>query len=136
MKQVMFFYASVSSVNPSVIIFFDYQRIYWRTKNYRWKIHRRSISIGDFVGKLITDGICVLRRRKNSVGKTVKYCSVLCNEKNIIQYYISWFVLKTRPQRKKKKKKKKKLTSLIIHGLEIFGQSYFNGRIISTANAW
>ena len=46
-----------------------------KEKNYRRKIHRRRISIGDFVGKLITDGICVLRRWKNSVGKTVKYCS-------------------------------------------------------------
>jgi hypothetical protein len=55
---------------------FYYQRIYRRSKNYRQKIHRRSISVGDFVGKLITDGICVLRWRKNSVGKTVKSCSV------------------------------------------------------------
>jgi hypothetical protein len=44
-------------------------------KNYRRKIHRRSIS----VGKLITDGICVLHRRKNSVGKTVKSCSGFSN---------------------------------------------------------
>jgi len=35
-----------------------------------------EIFVSDFVGKLITDGICVLRRRKNSVGKTVKSCSV------------------------------------------------------------
>ena len=77
----------IPSVNPLVIkniitegytdemkriIFFFYQRIYRRKKNYRRKIHRRSIS----VGKLITDGICVLHRRKNSVGKTVKSCSV------------------------------------------------------------
>ena len=55
---------------------FYYQQIYRRTKNYRRKIHRRSISVGDSVGKLITDGICILRRRKNSVGKTVKSCSV------------------------------------------------------------
>jgi len=82
----------IPSVNPLVIkniitegytdemkrinLFFYYQRIYRRTKNYRRKIHRRSISVGDSVGKLITDGICVLRRRKNSVGKTVKSCSV------------------------------------------------------------
>jgi len=39
-------------------------------------IHRRSISVGDSIGKLITDGICVLRQRKNFVGKTVKSCSV------------------------------------------------------------
>jgi len=52
-------------------LFFYYQLIYRRTKNYRRKIHRRSIS----VGKLIIDGICVLRRWKNSIGKTVKSCS-------------------------------------------------------------
>jgi plasmid replication initiation protein len=65
------------SVNPLVIkkiitegyidemkrinLFFYYQRIYRRTKHYRRKIHRRSISVGDSVGKLIFDGICVLR---------------------------------------------------------------------------
>jgi hypothetical protein len=53
-------------------LFFYYQRI----KNYRRKIHRRSISVSVSVGKLITDGICVLRRRKNSVVKTIKSCSV------------------------------------------------------------
>jgi hypothetical protein len=52
-------------------LFFYYQWIYRRIKNYRRKIHRQSISIG----KLITDEICVLCRRKNSVGKTVKSCS-------------------------------------------------------------
>jgi hypothetical protein len=81
----------IPSVNPSVIkniitegytdemkqinLFFYYQRIYRRKKNYRRKIHRLSISVGDSVSKLITDGICVLHRRKNSVGKTVKSCS-------------------------------------------------------------
>jgi hypothetical protein len=59
-------------------IFFYFQRIYRWIKNYQWKIHRRSISVGDFVGKLITDGICVLRRQKNSVGKTVKSCNGGC----------------------------------------------------------
>ena len=83
----------IPSVNPLVIkniitegytdemkrihLFFYYQWIYRQTKNYRRKIHRRSIFIGDSVGKLITDRICVLRRRKNSVGKTVKSCSVI-----------------------------------------------------------
>jgi hypothetical protein len=43
---------------------------YRRKKNYR-----RSISVGDSVSKLITDGICVLHWRKISVGKTVKSCS-------------------------------------------------------------
>jgi hypothetical protein len=57
-----------------VIFLFYFRRI----KNYRWRIHRRRISVGDVVGKLITDGICVLHRRKNSVSKTIKSCSVCC----------------------------------------------------------
>jgi len=61
-------------------LFFYYQWIYRRKKNYRQKIHRRSISVGDSVGKLITDGICVLHRRKNSIGKTVKSCSEVAND--------------------------------------------------------
>ena len=60
-------------------LFFYYQR----KTNYQGKIHRRSISVGDSVGKLITDGICVLHRRKNSVSKTVKSCSVRAHEVNI-----------------------------------------------------
>jgi hypothetical protein len=70
-KKIIIIDASV----PSVIIYFYYRR----TKNYRWKIHRQSIFVGDFVGKLITDEICILRRWKNSVGKTVKCCSVLAS---------------------------------------------------------
>jgi len=63
-------------------IFFYYQRIYRRTKNYRRKIHRRSIFVGDFVGKLITNGKCVwclsllwssiLRLRMWDLGKKAK----------------------------------------------------------------
>jgi hypothetical protein len=52
-------------------------------KKYRRKIHRRSIS----VGKLITDRICVLRRWKNSVGKTVKSCS----DTWVIVHDLSWY---------------------------------------------
>ena len=40
------------------------------------KIYRRVCSASKSVGNIITDGICVLRRRKNSVGKTIKSCSV------------------------------------------------------------
>jgi len=54
----------------SVIIFFYYQRTYRRTKNYRHKIHRRSIFVGDFVGKLITNGMIVQIPTKNSVGQS------------------------------------------------------------------
>ena len=57
--------------DASVIIFFYYQQIYRRI--YRW--NSIGNSVGDSIGKLITDGICVLRRRKNSIGKTVKSCS-------------------------------------------------------------
>ena len=53
----------------------NYRRNYRRTKNYRRKIHQRSIFVGESIGKLITDGICVLCRWKNSTGKTVKSCS-------------------------------------------------------------
>ena len=49
-----FFCVPFPSVNPLVIIFFYYQRIYRQTKNYR-----RSISVSDFVGKLITNGMIV-----------------------------------------------------------------------------
>jgi len=79
------------SENPLVIKKYYYRRVYSVSKsvgnnifllptdfptekNYQWKIHRQSISVGDFVGKLITNGICVLRRRKNSVGKNIKCC--------------------------------------------------------------
>jgi hypothetical protein len=87
----MEFPSVIPSVNPSVIkniitegytdkmerinLFFYYQRIYRRKKNYLRKIYRQRISVGDSIGKLITDRICVLHRRKNSVGKTVKSCS-------------------------------------------------------------
>ena len=67
--------ASVLYVNPLVIIFFYYQRIYLWKKNYREKIHRQIIFINDSVSKLITDEICVLHRRKNFVNKTVKFYS-------------------------------------------------------------
>jgi hypothetical protein len=73
-------------------LFFYYQRIYRRKKNYRQKIHRRSIS----VGKLITDGICVLHRRKNFIGKTVKSCSELIN-----------FFSREKKEKKKNKEKEK-----------------------------
>jgi hypothetical protein len=40
-----------------------------KNKNYRRKIHRQSISVGDFVGKLITNGITVQIPMKKSVDK-------------------------------------------------------------------
>jgi len=82
----MKFPSVIPSVNPLVIKKYYYRGIYRRNeagnffyfrriKNYRWRIHRRSIFVGDVVGKLITDGICVLHWRRNSIDKTVKSCS-------------------------------------------------------------
>jgi hypothetical protein len=53
------------SINPSVIIFFY----------YRQKIHQRSIFVGDFVGKLITNEMIVQIPTKNSVDKYKDYGS-------------------------------------------------------------
>ena len=77
MKWVIFFCLLFPSVNPSVIIFFYYQRTYRLTKNYRHKIHRRSISVDDFVGKLIINGMIVQIPMKNSVNKSKDCCSDL-----------------------------------------------------------
>ena len=79
MKQVIFFCSPFPSVNPSVIIFFYYQQ----TKNYQRKIYRRSISVGDSVGKLITNGMVVQIPTENSVGKS-KDCGSDCNLNNIL----------------------------------------------------
>jgi hypothetical protein len=54
------------SVNLSVIILFYYQQ----TKNYQRKIHRQSISVGNFIGKLITNEMIVQIPTENSVGKS------------------------------------------------------------------
>jgi hypothetical protein len=70
MKRVIVFCSPFLSLNPLVIIFFYYQQTYQRTKIYRQKIHRLSISVGDFVGKLITNGMLVQIPTKNSVGKS------------------------------------------------------------------
>jgi len=51
-------------------MFFYYQRTYRRTKNYRRKIHRQSISVSDFVGKLITNGMIMQIPTENSIGKS------------------------------------------------------------------
>jgi len=73
------------SVNPSVIIFFYYQRIYQRTKNYRRKSHRLSISVGDFVGKLITNGMIVQILTENFVDKFKDCGSVLLLSKLLLR---------------------------------------------------
>jgi len=66
MKRIIFFCTPFLSVNPSVIIFFYYE---W-SKNYRRKIHRQSIFVGDFVGKLITNEMIVQIPMENSVSKS------------------------------------------------------------------
>jgi hypothetical protein len=63
------FWAPFLSVNPSVIIFFYYQWTYRQKNNHRWKIHRQSIFISDFVTKLITNRIIIQILMKNSVDK-------------------------------------------------------------------
>ena len=50
------------------------------------KITDKRLTDGNFVGKLITDGICVLRRRKNSVGKTVKSCSEIPQQAQVFDF--------------------------------------------------
>jgi hypothetical protein len=69
MKRVIVFCTPFLSVNPSIIIFYYYQRTYRRIKNYRRKIHRRSISVSDFVGKLITNGIIIQIPTENFYNK-------------------------------------------------------------------
>ena len=73
---------SFPSVNSSIRIFFYYKRIYRQKKNYR-----RNISVGDFVGILITDGICVLCRWKNFISKTVKSCSDISDDVLLGPFY-------------------------------------------------
>jgi len=79
-----YYYRGIYRRNEADKFIFYYQRIYRWTKNYQRKIHRQSISVGDSVGKLITDGICVLCRWKNFVGKTVKSCSETSNTNKYI----------------------------------------------------
>jgi len=70
MKRVIFFllafFVSKSIGNNIFLLPTD---LSW-TKNYRRKIHRRSIFVGDFVGKLITNGMVVQIPTENSVGKS------------------------------------------------------------------
>jgi hypothetical protein len=81
------------SVNPSVRIFFYYQRTYRQTKNYRWKIHLRSISVCDSISKLITDRITVQIPMKFSVDK-YKDCGSVTHCVRIICLYatIEFFI--------------------------------------------
>ena len=75
-----FNYFIIYKMNFFKIFLNNYRRIYGRkfllvNPSVIKKIYRRVCSASKSVGNIITDGICVLRRRKNSVSKTVKSCS-------------------------------------------------------------
>jgi hypothetical protein len=76
-RNEIFFCLLFPLVNPSVIIFFYYQRIYRWTKNYQRKIHRQRLFIGDFVGNFFTNGMVVQLPTENSVGKSKDCGSVI-----------------------------------------------------------
>jgi hypothetical protein len=75
----MKFFLLAFSVSKSIgnIIFFYYQRTYRRTKNYWRKIHRRRLSVGDFIGNFFTNGMVVQMPMKNSIDKSKDFGSVL-----------------------------------------------------------
>jgi hypothetical protein len=74
-NEIVFFCLLFSLVNPSVIIFFYYQRTYRRTKNYQRKIHRWRLSIGDFVSDFFTNEMVVQILTENFVGKSKDFGS-------------------------------------------------------------
>jgi len=66
MKWIIFLCAFSVSKSIGNNIFFYYQRTYRRKQNHRWKIHRWSISVDDFVGKLIINRMIVQIPIENS----------------------------------------------------------------------
>jgi len=83
-----YYYRRVFSISKSVSNnIFLLQTDLPTEKNYRRKIHRRNISVGDFVGILITDGICVLRWKKNFISKIVKSCSDISDDVLLGPFY-------------------------------------------------
>ena len=82
-----FFFLPFISVNPSVVIFFYYQRTYRRKKNYRQKIHWQSISVCDSVDKLITNGMIVHILMEISVGKYKNSVSDYFHKMRIISIF-------------------------------------------------
>jgi len=49
--------------------------MYRRTKNYRRKIHRRRLSVGDFVGNCFTNKMVVQIPMEKSAGKSKDFGS-------------------------------------------------------------
>ena len=66
----IFFGSLFSSTQPSMFFFFTDRK--W---NYQRSICRWTLSVREVVRKIFTNGVWVLRRWKNSVGKTIKCCS-------------------------------------------------------------
>jgi len=54
-------------------IFFT-DKISDRMLNYRWMLCRRTISIGELVGKIFTDKVVILHWQNIFVGKTDNFC--------------------------------------------------------------
>jgi hypothetical protein len=70
----IFFGTHFSSLKPSVVFFFT-DRSSDKMWNYRRKLCQRTHSVGNLVGKKITDEVVISHRRIFSVSKTVKCCS-------------------------------------------------------------
>jgi len=72
-----FFCAHFLYVNLSVFEFFFTDRISDKMLNYRWMLCRRTVSVGELVGKNFTDELVILHQWNIFVGKTIKCCSDL-----------------------------------------------------------
>jgi len=62
-SQEIFFWRASPSVRPSVVGFFIFDRISDGIGNYRRSVFGRTDSIGEAVGKNVTDGFRALHRR-------------------------------------------------------------------------
>jgi hypothetical protein len=116
MKQVIFFCSLFSSINPSVIKNFLLQTDLPTDKKLPTQIHRQSIFVGDFVGKLITNGMIVQIPTENSFGKSKDCGSVCARVYNLYIFnisitfisfilfsiYLVFFCFKKKKQKKKK----------------------------------
>jgi hypothetical protein len=81
-NENFFFGVHVPSIKSLAFHFFTdrIRDIMW---NYWRKLCRRTDSVGDLVGKIITDEMLISHRRIQFVGKTVKCYSVLIIKTNI-----------------------------------------------------
>jgi hypothetical protein len=116
----IFYSVQFPSVKPSTIFFFVTDRLSDGIRYYRRTVCRRKFSIGDLVGKKITDELWISYQWNLSVGKTVKSCSVLIyhiyvyacpffsiwKKPQVIPYYTEWiYVLWFKSKSWKKKMK-------------------------------